>query len=189
MAIGHTTGTDRHTTDTRIVEATLALLRGGGPGAVTVEAVTARSGVAKTTIYRRYRNRDDMLRAALEQVTTVPLPAPEVPTREKVRWMLNEFRADIEHVLGLGTVAAILTDADPGFTDLYRGMLTPYNELLIDLFDAAADAGDLRSDLDADAALNLLLGSYLAEHLRHGHIRDDWLDRTLTTLWAGLAPS
>ncbi len=146
---------------------------GRDPGAVTIEAVAALSGVAKTTIYRRHRHRDDMLRAAIEQVTKVPLPAPEMPTREKVRWVLNEFRNDIEHVLGLGTIAAILTDANPQFTNLYRGMLSPYNDMLIDLIDSAVDAGDLRPDLDSDAALNLILGSYLAEHLRHGHIRDD----------------
>ena len=189
MAAEGSTHTRTQATDARIVEATLELLRGRGPGAVTIEAVAALSGVAKTTIYRRHRHRDDMLRAAIEQVTKVPLPAPEMPTREKVRWVLNEFRNDIEHVLGLGTIAAILTDANPQFTNLYRGMLSPYNDMLIDLIDSAVDAGDLRPDLDSDAALNLILGSYLAEHLRHGHIRDDWLDRALATVWAGLAPS
>jgi AcrR family transcriptional regulator len=37
--------------------AVLELLRTGGPAAVTVEAVAAQSGVAKTTIHRRHANR------------------------------------------------------------------------------------------------------------------------------------
>ena len=45
----------RPSRDERITAAALDLLRTQGPAAVTVEAVAARSGVAKTTIYRRYR--------------------------------------------------------------------------------------------------------------------------------------
>src|ERR1051325_9819002 len=47
-----------------IFDATLTLLRAKGPRSVTVEAVAARSGIAKTTIYRRHRDRRDMLSAA-----------------------------------------------------------------------------------------------------------------------------
>ena len=53
-----------------IADATLALLRTNGPRSVTVEAVAARSGIAKTTIYRRHRDRRDMLSVALTRVTT-----------------------------------------------------------------------------------------------------------------------
>ena len=52
--------------DERITAAALELLRAKGPKAVTVEAVAARADVAKTTIYRRYRDRQEMLAAALD---------------------------------------------------------------------------------------------------------------------------
>lgn len=41
--------------DEKVFRATVDLLRTAGTGAVTVEAVSARSGVAKTTFYRRSR--------------------------------------------------------------------------------------------------------------------------------------
>src|SRR5215213_9526346 len=44
----------REETDRSIREAALRLLRECGPAVVTVEAVAAESGVAKTTIYRRH---------------------------------------------------------------------------------------------------------------------------------------
>ena len=62
-----------------IAESTLHLLRTGGPRAVTVEAVAAHSGIAKTTIYRRHPNRRDMLSSALSQVAS---PAPLEPQTE-----------------------------------------------------------------------------------------------------------
>src|SRR5499425_2787077 len=40
-----------------ILDATLQLLAEGDVGSLTVEAVAARSGVAKTTIYRRWRDK------------------------------------------------------------------------------------------------------------------------------------
>ena len=45
---------ERQRVEDGIAESTLYLLRNGGPRAVTVEAVAAHSGIAKTTIYRRH---------------------------------------------------------------------------------------------------------------------------------------
>ena len=44
----------RRKTDERIAAAVMLLLRENGPDAVTMDAVTSVSGVAKTTLYRRY---------------------------------------------------------------------------------------------------------------------------------------
>ena len=64
------------TTEQAILEATRELLAEGGVPKLTVEGVAARAGVAKTTIYRRYRSRDELALAVLidmvEQVVSVP---------------------------------------------------------------------------------------------------------------------
>ena len=43
---------------TAVLDAATHLLVTGGPAAVTVDAVVAESGVAKSTIYRHWRSRD-----------------------------------------------------------------------------------------------------------------------------------
>ena len=55
----------RAETEERILAAASDLLREQGPEAVNVAAVAARSGIARTTIYRRYRDRLELLQAAL----------------------------------------------------------------------------------------------------------------------------
>ena len=54
------------------------LLVEGGPAAVTVDAIVTRSGVAKSTIYRHWSSRDDLLADTVESAmppVTVPDPA------------------------------------------------------------------------------------------------------------------
>jgi AcrR family transcriptional regulator len=52
-------------TDPLILRATIDLLVEGGPSAATIDAIAARSGCAKTTIYRRWPTRDELILDAL----------------------------------------------------------------------------------------------------------------------------
>ena len=65
---------DPHQRDEAITAAVIDLLRTKGPKAVNVETVAAQAGVAKTTIYRRYRDREEMIAAALTSLTSPPPP-------------------------------------------------------------------------------------------------------------------
>lgn len=178
----------RHETDLRIVEAALGLLRERGPAAVNVETVAARSGVAKTTIYRRYRDRDDLLRTVLEQVAEPVLPPAELSTAERLRWVLARAREVLESGLGRGGVAAVLLDSDPAFVAGLRASLTEHLAPLTRMIASEADAGRLRRDLDPDILLNLVFGAYLGEVLRYGTPRPQWLDGTHDLLLAALTP-
>jgi AcrR family transcriptional regulator len=169
--------------DARLIAAALELLREGGPKAVTVEAVAARSGVAKTSIYRRYRDRDDMIRAAIGSVVTPPDQPPVDDIRGRLAWALGQVRVIMEEVLGRGGVAALFDDRDPTYTTLVHALLTPYTTALAGFIEDDTAAGRLRSDLDADAAVSLILGSYLGEQMRSGTIGDDWILRCVDLLW------
>jgi AcrR family transcriptional regulator len=164
-------------------EATLALLREGGPSAVNVQAVAGRSGVAKTSIYRRYADRDDLLRAAISSVATPPGEAPVEGIRARLTWALGQVHTILGDVLGPGGVAALVDDREPEFTALVRQLLDPYTAALSRLIDDDIAAGRLRSDLDADAVVSVMVGSYLGELVRHGRVRRDWLPRCVDLLW------
>jgi AcrR family transcriptional regulator len=65
-------------TDDAILAATRELVAQGGVHGLTIEGVAARSGVAKTTIYRRYRSKDELALAVLvdmvEEIAAVRRP-------------------------------------------------------------------------------------------------------------------
>lgn len=176
----------RAETDRDIREAALRLLRDGGPAAVTVEAIAAESGVAKTTIYRRHADREAVLRAALQAAIGSPgEPAGDSP-REKIRWALDQTWRQMTEVLGAGGVAAILANSDARFTDLFRKVLDPYSDALIDLIRTDMAAGKLRADLDPDTTVSLLMGAFLGELLRKGRVDDKFIDRCADLMWAAM---
>jgi AcrR family transcriptional regulator len=169
--------------DARLKEAALALLREGGPSAVNVQAVASRSGVAKTSIYRRYTDRDDLLRAAIGSVATPPGEAPVEGVRERLTWALGQVHTILGDVLGPGGVAALVDDREPEFTRLVRHLLRPYTTALSGLIELDRAEGRLRSDLDTDAVVSMMFGSYLGEVVRHGRVRRDWVPRCVELLW------
>jgi AcrR family transcriptional regulator len=174
--------------DRRLEAAVLALVRTGGPTAVTVEAVAAQAGVAKTTIYRRYTNRAELLEKVVRNAIGIPtLPANGDP-RQKVRLALQEAWRQMSDVLGPGGLAAIVMDADPEFTGLFRAALQPYDDVLVARIREDSRAGLLRPGVDADGVVSLLTGAYLAALVRRGHVADDWMDRCLDMVWAILEP-
>jgi AcrR family transcriptional regulator len=172
----------RPETNDRIINATLDLLRAHGPRAVNVTAVAARSGVAKTTIYRRYQGREDLLRAALQPVTKRGKPPKQLPAREKLVWVLARAQEVLAVGVGPGGVAAVLTNSDLEFSSALRTSLTSALRPLQQQISADIDQGHLAAHVDADILLNLILGAYLAELLRHGAPRPQWLERTADLL-------
>jgi AcrR family transcriptional regulator len=175
-------------TDDRIHAAALELLRDSGPAAVTVESVAERSTVARTTIYRRYRDRNELLRAAIDRIAQQEVPPQQLSIRDKLRWVLERVRLVLEQGLGRGGVAAVLTDSAPQFTEAFRASLARHLQPLQEAIAADAQRGFLRADLDADLAINLIFGSYLGEVLRYGQPRNHWMDRTLDMLETALRP-
>ena len=77
---------------------------------MTVEAVTARSGIAKTTIYPRHSDRRDMLSAAPSRVTTPDALPEQADPPERLRWLIKEAIKTVEVGIGYGGLAALLTD-------------------------------------------------------------------------------
>ena len=62
------------------------LLVEGGPSAVTIDAIVARSGVAKSTIYRHWQSRDEVLLSVIESCAPqLPEPDPDADVVDSLR--------------------------------------------------------------------------------------------------------
>jgi AcrR family transcriptional regulator len=92
-----------------VLDASVALLLEGGLSAVTVDAVSGRSGVAKTTIYRHWENRDALVLDTFQAcLPTVDMPDARLPYEEALRELMRSatlaiakprFRSALPHIL------------------------------------------------------------------------------------------
>lgn len=99
----------REGADDEILAVALAMLREQGYGALTVDAVAERAGVAKTTVYRRWPSKGALVAAAI-----APLAAEES----------GDVVAEAESLLRM------LTPADGDVLDVLRVILVPRRERL-----------------------------------------------------------
>ncbi len=173
----------RQDVDDGIADATLALLRTKGPRSVTVESVAASSGIAKTTIYRRYRDRRDMLSAALSRVTTPEPLAVQADAPDRLRWLIKEAVKTVEVGIGYGGLAALLTDEDPAFTKLFRRILAKQRAELESVINAGKADGSFRADVECATLVDAVVGAHIAERTRTGRVAAGWEDKLFDLFW------
>jgi AcrR family transcriptional regulator len=69
----------------RLLDAATALLRSGGPSAVTIDAVIRASNVARATLYRHFPSGNDLLAAAFHAlIPPAPVPVGEGGLRDRL---------------------------------------------------------------------------------------------------------
>ena len=148
-----------------IIDATLELLAEEGFQGLSIEAVAARAGVGKTTIYRRWASKDELVIDAIRQVQ---IDIPVVDT--------GNFRNDL---------AVILKTAYQGFMvypypfmgklllkfigeyqtnpEIFQGAITqlivPRFQRFIHLVEQAQAREEIRGDLDPALVMDLVAGS------------------------------
>lgn len=169
--------------DERILTAALELLKERGPLAVNIESVSATAGIAKTTIYRRYDDREALLKAAINSAKLEVDVPDDLSTYDTFRWLLHEASELTDNVVGRGTAAAMLLVEDPDSVNLLREMIKVRASRLSALVRSRVDAGDLRADLDLGLVATILLGAVLGQVIRGGPVDDEWADAVLALLW------
>jgi AcrR family transcriptional regulator len=192
--------TASHTGDQRvarsraaILEAGVELLVEGGPNAVTVEAVVQRSGVAKTTIYRHWSSRDDLVVDVIREVVgSAPSPPPDMPFEPALRMMI---RANCAHArddrLRRAFPALLLAkaQAQPELDRLRSENEHDQTALLEDLLRRGVAEGRIAADVTLqDALLQLLAPMILITCDFHG-FDDDVADRIVDLFLASHRPA
>jgi TetR/AcrR family transcriptional regulator, regulator of autoinduction and epiphytic fitness len=152
-----------------ITAAATDLLMQGGVHAVTVDAVIARSGVARSTIYRHFPASTDLLAAAFDQLLP---PVPEAPAAgtfpERLLGLMLQQSAMLRDAPTTVVMTAWLVvttegmkhaaSASPHFSGLQQRLLEHHSSPLSTLLRSGLERRELRQDLDVDVAVSQLGG-------------------------------
>lgn len=151
----------------RLLDAATSLLTTGGIEAVTIDAVTRVSKVARTTLYRHFENSTHLLAATFERLVPPVAPPPaDGSLRDRLVTLLADQAARVDEAptqlalwswLALGTAKAPAGNRDSQALESLRHRIIeqyrePFDQLL-----TGPDAAEL-GDLDPTLALLQLIG-------------------------------
>jgi AcrR family transcriptional regulator len=180
-----------------ILNATLELFADEGFDAMSIEAIAARAGVGKTTIYRRWDSKEDLM---LDAARSLRAEFPLVDT--------GNLRDDMIHLLKLvwdmssrnpllvKLYVRIIGEsrANPDlFRFFYEHQMGLRIQHFLQMIEHAQARGEIRKDLDSFIVLDLFIGPLfsrflLTEPLASAPHPDDFPEQMVDVILQGLAP-
>jgi AcrR family transcriptional regulator len=154
------------------VRAATELLAEGGLPAATMDAVVARSGVSKATLYKHWPSRTALAAEAfgVRMAREVPLPdtgSARADLTEQLR-RVSAFYASADGTVFAQLLAACVTDPCAGvyFREFF---LQGRRQTVTELWERAVRTGEAAPGTDTDTAIDVLFGA-LVFRLMAGHL-------------------
>ena len=148
-----------------IIDAALELFAERGVDGVCVEAVAARAGVGKATIYRRWASKEDILIAALGSLKS-PLPVLQGDTvRGDLIELMEIMVRDSDDPRYSRQFAMLHGEGERYPKVLARYLETvvePRREVIRTILRRGVQTGELRAGLDIEVALLALTGAVMS---------------------------
>lgn len=172
-------------THAAVMTAATDLLVEGGPEALTVDAVVARSGVAKSTIYRHWATRDDLVASVFEDCAPdLQPPDPGLDAESALRSLIHQLARSMSDPRWKRLIPALflLKAQHEPVADLEDDLSNRQTELLASVLTRAVDDGVLDASVLADlhATSALLAGPLLmAGVFDFVALTDDFVDKVV----------
>ena len=176
-----------------ILDAAISLIREVGYDALAMDAIAARAGVGKATVYSRWATKEALVAEALERIVR-SIPIPDTGTTEgDLRVMMRDsvamYRDPATKGLLAGLVAA-MARSERIAQAVRSGFIATRRDALRQVLERGVARGGLQKGLDLELALDLLSGPLLFRMLITGGRIDERLTRGIVeTVLRGLAPN
>jgi len=177
--------------DERILASTFRQLVWVGYAGLSIESVAADAVVAKTTIYRRYPSKRDLVVAALREATPFPAPALDLPARE---WLEAFVRGAIAMLIESGAfrvLGSLLVEDQrhPGLLDVFRErILFPRRAMVEAILQRGIERGEVRREVDPLIVIEMIAGAVFGHHVILGLKGDEaWTRSLVDHVWSAIA--
>ncbi|MFC8229783.1 TetR/AcrR family transcriptional regulator [Streptomyces sp. NPDC057287] len=167
-----------------VLDAVVDLVAESGMSALTMDAVAARAGVSKPAMYRRWPTKQDLVIAAAES-RIGPLAVPDMGDfRAELRALLTSRmeayrRPGVDRLLAGVIGAAAEAGAEPG---AYRAYTARVMSETRHLLERGVARGDVRADVDVDAAATLVAASLAFRMVGEQRLPDEVLVESVVDL-------
>ncbi|MEU6078834.1 TetR/AcrR family transcriptional regulator [Micromonospora sp. NPDC047074] len=157
--------------DEAIVEAALDLLAEGSTiEAISIEAIAARAGVGKATIYRRWPGKDALLRDALRTLKGSPPEPVGRSVRDDLILLVGAIGQHIDpRAERIMPCLVPEVNRSPEQYQLYQNIIEPRRAVMREVLRRGVRTGELRPDLDIEVAMAMLSGPMLVQRVMRWH--------------------
>ena len=178
-----------------VLDAATELLVEGGPAALTMDAVVARSGVAKSTLYRHWDTRDALVAAVFDACApAIQVPADAETCEEGLRALTRSLARSLseEHWDQLAPALILLSRQHPELKDLDSEMKQAQHQAAEAVLRQGVEEGILDPSVldDVSRTVTLIIGPLIFAGLTAMTEADDALaDACVAQFLAGQRPT
>jgi AcrR family transcriptional regulator len=176
--------------DRAIFDATLRLLERDGYERMSMERVADEAGVGKTTIYRRYRGKADLVTGALAAMRGEESAPDSGDARTDLITMMRRFEGTKGRSHSMHMTGAMFSaqEHDPELVELFRErIIRPRRRQGLEVIARGIANGQIRADVDAELILDMMVGSWFALQISGRRLDDDWPSAVVEQIWPALA--
>ncbi len=174
--------------DRAIVRETLRALADQGYQGMSIEGVAEAAGVGKTTIYRRYASKVEMVVAALSTIRHSMGPLSDTGSlRSDLAGMMTQAHRILPRVFRVMDAVLVEEGRNPELLELVRErILRPRRDEVMTMLRRAADRGEVRPNIDPEAAVHAIVGSMFMRRLLGIPPSEEWIHQTVEVVCNGM---
>jgi AcrR family transcriptional regulator len=192
-ALGRLPGRPRcDATHKAVLRAAYDLLGEAGLARFTIEGVAARSGVARTTIYRWWPSKGALAMEGFLDTTApelaVPSSASVVADMQALLRLVGRLLRGKAGLIIRGIIAEGQSDPET-INAFMAGFVTPRRTEVRAILARGIASGELRGNLDVEMVLASLFGPLHLRLLLNENVDDAWIDRLSNFVLAGCMTS
>jgi AcrR family transcriptional regulator len=172
--------------DAAILETAWRLLLRDGYARMSIARVAEEARVGRPAIYRRYRDKSELVAAVLarQQGRTVPIDTGSARGDVIAHLEFARRRFSVE----LAGTIMVEGRKHPELLDGFRrGMLQPRVADIVAALDRGKERGEVRQDLDVDVAVHALMGAFMYHRIAEGQPKKGWSEHVVDQLWPAFA--
>lgn len=163
------------------------VLRRDGLRGATIDAIAAQAGVARSTVYRNWGTREEVLAAAFDDaVGAPPVPGDERSVREQVQRVLADLASALATSEWGRTLPAVVAaiEVEPSLATRYGRLTDERRTALAALLTNGVAQGELPTDLAVADAVDALVGPLFYRRLVRQLATDRrWVERHVDRWW------
>jgi AcrR family transcriptional regulator len=162
------------------------LLLEEGYARMSIARVAEEARVGRPAIYRRYRDKAELVAAVLADKRSHTQPIDTGSARGDLIAHLEFARRRFAVELA-GTILVEGRKHPELLEGFRRGMLRPRMADIVGALERGKERGEIRPDLDSELAVHALMGAFMYHRIAEGQPKKGWPEHVVNTLWPAFA--